>query len=357
MRFEGTNGCHDHKLLFLRLWHFLYKTGTSQILTSHTLRRRIYCSSGLSRYECRDTSKRWESLHRLPNYKRSSEIIMLGRTTFLRRTYTEIPKNSTINPYSCLKIGYLQTQQFIIIFPIEAVVWSITSCFWTKLTGISLQISTRLGSDCSTSKGPTARASASRYRKKSQLSPLSLGNFQHWNFVSSHFPPMNGYHYPVIRSTPSFGMENHVETFGNHQEFSPPIGWEMWKGGEFRESPSGVLLNWCTLSCTGTVQVRFISPWMNHHEQQWVRAKLMTCDDELMDPKTKNQSSFCPTLCNAQTRLTSRPDQHSHRPWRSKWPYLNGYWVYLFRTLLEDSSHHNICPIWETLKQTGQNHV
>lgn len=37
MCFEGTNGCHDHKLLFLRLWHFLYKTGTSQILTSHTL--------------------------------------------------------------------------------------------------------------------------------------------------------------------------------------------------------------------------------------------------------------------------------------------------------------------------------
>ena len=37
MCFEWTNGCHDHKLLFLRLWHFLYKTGTSQILTSHTL--------------------------------------------------------------------------------------------------------------------------------------------------------------------------------------------------------------------------------------------------------------------------------------------------------------------------------
>ena len=114
---------------------------------------------------------------------------------------------------------------------------------------------------------------------------------------------------------------------------------------------------WSDAPCTGTVQVRFISPWMNHHEQQWVRAKLMTCDDELMDPKTKNQSVFCPTLCNAQTRLTSRPDQHSHRPWRSKWPYLNGYWVYPFRTLLEDSSHHNICPIWETLKQTGQTHL
>ena len=196
-----------------------------------------------------------------------------------------------------------------------------------------------------------------KVQEKSQLSPLSLGNFQHWNLVSSHFPPMHGYHYPVIRSTPSFGTENHVETFGNHQEFSPPIGWEMWKGGEFKESPSGVLLKWCTLSCTGTVQVRFISPWMNHHEQQWVRAKLVTCDDELMDPKTKNQSSFCPTLCNAQTRLTSRPDQHSHRPWRSKWPYPNGYWVYPFRTLLEDSSHHNICPIWETLKQTGQTHL
>lgn len=46
-----------------------------------------------------------------------------------------------------------------------------------------------------------------KVREEAQLSPLSLGNFQHWNLVSSHFPPMHGYHYPVIRSTPSLGRK------------------------------------------------------------------------------------------------------------------------------------------------------
>ena len=44
----------------------LYKTGTSQLLPFAYIRcRLIYCSSGLSRYDCRDTSNKWGHVHTL----------------------------------------------------------------------------------------------------------------------------------------------------------------------------------------------------------------------------------------------------------------------------------------------------